>query len=442
MSEHTATLFILEPLAINPFHLPLLGARAPKPEFALPYLDEFAPGIDRLLDGGKPWASPRTLRPIVPEPLRVDKQHESAALVDDDGDHDLWGQAAEAVAGPSRRIFEPIRTWDHIPDTNPYLSEQPMVYEALVSTSLSVSRLKSAAPPKRSSELLRDLMNATTGIASESVRWHVKEARFGVGDGQRVTGVESGTAASSMKLFLELGTAVRRLEIVVETLGASPITPTHHALLHAVSTYLTFVKQRLATAIEEITCDASAGAWNRWTLALSDTHDLSAKLCEVVYWPLFSNKAHPMPTRAPSLLTHLHAHLLAHLATCSPTQQHGSVALALAFVLREASVPLFGLLHQWVGLADSSGIDADPDVEAQPWSDIGVTREKRDDGNWEYSFSTRAMPGFIPKDVKKQLLEAGKSLRALRDASDGQHPLCASTWPVKASWGWGGEHAM
>jgi hypothetical protein len=61
------------------------------------------------------------------------------------------------------------------------------------------------------------------------------------------------------------------------------MTPTHHAFLHALSTYLTYIKQRLTSSIEE--CSTSDNrAWHRWCLALRDVRELLGVLCEIIQW--------------------------------------------------------------------------------------------------------------------------------------------------------------
>jgi len=104
------------------------------------------------------------------------------------------------------------------------------------------------------------------------------------------------------------------------------------------------------------------------------------------------------------------------------------------------------LLYAWLGLA-SSPADEDDDSTSQPWADLGVTRSSLPpsaDGEprWTYDFSSKRMPGFVPKDLRKTLFQAGRSLRLLREASGGQHPLCASTWALKTGWGWGEDRVL
>ena len=116
--------------------------------------------------------------------------------------------------------------------------------------------------------------------------------------------------------------------------------------------------------------------------------------------------------------------------------------LALAFLVGRASGPFLTLLHQWIGLADSSALDEDADPQSQPWSDLGITRSQlttneAGDARWDYVFSARRMPNFVPTETRRTLFEAGRSLRLLRDASGGLHPLCSSEWGLQAKWIWG-----
>jgi hypothetical protein len=131
---------------------------------------------------------------------------------------------------------------------------------------------------------------------------------------------------------------------------------------------------------------------------------------------------------------------LSHLSTASHAQQRGSIVLSLAYILSHASKPFLALLHQWVGLGTSPAEEIDPD--AQPWADLGITRESLPLGEtgelrWGYTFSPRRMPGFVPREMRRTLFEAGRSLRLLREASGGGHPLCWNQWTLQSGWGWG-----
>jgi hypothetical protein len=238
-------------------------------------------------------------------------------------------------------------------------------------------------------------------------------------------------------------------------LNFRPMTPTHHALLHALSTYLTYIKRRLTSCIEDGS-KLDTKAWHRRTLELQDVRDLLHVFCEIIQWvgywfiarvkltrqPLGQARPVPLPSRSAPLLTHLHAHLLAHLSTASSDQARGPVVVALAYLLKRSSRPLVTLLHQWVGLGERALADEDLDIDAQPWADLGITRKaipavRNAELRWGYTFSPSKMPGFIPKSDRKSLFEAGNSLRLLKEASNGQHPLCGEDWGLQGTWGWG-----
>ena len=111
----------------------------------------------------------------------------------------------------------------------------------------------------------------------------------------------------------------------------------------------------------------------------------------------------------------------------------------LAFLLQRVSEPYLRLLQQWIGLADASTLDADLIPFAQPWNDLGIERSAGSDVGWEYRFDPSRTPDFFSDQQKTLLFEAGRSLRTLRAASDGRHPLCSTEWYLPLSWTSDGE---
>lgn len=47
------------------------------------------------------------------------------------------------------------------------------------------------------------------------------------------------------------------------------------------------------------------------------------------------------------------------------------------------------------------------------------------------------MPGFVPKEARRILYEAGKGLRTLKVATNGLHPLCNIRQAIDIRWIWG-----
>ena len=196
-------------------------------------------------------------------------------------------------------------------------------------------------------------------------------------------------------------------------------------------------------------------------MGLRDTRQLVELLCQVMCWvslpainqecytdveqclqPITQADAEGLPSKASSLLTHLHSYLLAHLSS-STEPIHPPTTICLAFLLSQSSGPFLSLLHAWLGLSPSSA-DEDLDEDSQPWADLGITRSKlpsseSGDLRWSYGFQSRRIPSYVPYDSRWSLFEAGRSLRLLREASGGQHPLCAGCWELKVGWGWGAE---
>jgi hypothetical protein len=108
---------------------------------------------------------------------------------------------------------------------------------------------------------------------------------------------------SAIRDFLEISTCLRRLEMTVDSLTpryavlhiasfkltCRPMTPTHHSLLHGLSTCLTYVKQRLTSSIEGCSKEDKP-TWLKASSGLRDVRELLAVLCDIIQW------VSPLPT--------------------------------------------------------------------------------------------------------------------------------------------------
>ncbi|ODN94309.1 hypothetical protein L198_05165 [Cryptococcus wingfieldii CBS 7118] len=445
-----ASMFQLAQLSLEEQHLPL-SLPVIDPQFHLPELDEFALGTERLVGSLRgssgyalqdrtkipPW-NPSETGDYLPEGL-------PSVGTEKDGEEELWQKLAEEPLAESQ-AFHPLRTWDPS-ETNfqtAFLSEGSTATFDAVLTSLEppiqLPSLKSPLPPPAhdSVHLLDLMMRATLGtVTTEHLLWDAKRSKYGWKEsGGRPIGMERITFSRVVEEFLSIATAIRRLELIINSQSLLPLTPTHHALLHAMSTYLTYIRERLMFAISQCEHEGKAD-WNKWILATRDVNILAQTLCEVMKWPLTSSRASALPTRASSLLSHLYSHLFSALSVC-PTPTH-SIPIALAFLFSESSGPWMSTLHAWLGLVPSDEED-DTDAKSQPWGDLGITRAKVND-RWQYDFSSKHMPVFVPREARRVLFEAGKSLRILREASNGQHPLCSTEkWDINVQWSWGDDN--
>ena len=276
---------------------------------------------------------------------------------------------------------------------------------------------------------------------TESVWWNPARNKFEVKVGTRMSGVDPQAAKSLFDLYLNIGTAVRRLEIFLDGHRTAPLTPTHHALFHAISSILTYLKDQLSTSMESSRRSEQA-EWLKSSNALQDVYAQLLILCDTVCWPIDSSDAVPLPSRASQLLSHSYAHLLSSLSVIGTSAPGTSSSLILAYILDQSSGPFFDLLGRWLGVGGTRKSDDELDPNSQPWSDLSITRSRLneiEDGRarWSYEFEHRKMPSFIAKETSKTLFEAGRSLRQLREATNGRHPLCSGSWDLRTGWGWG-----
>ncbi len=63
----------------------------------------------------------------------------------------------------------------------------------------------------------------------------------------------------------------------------SPLTPTHHAMVHAISTYLTYLKQQLTIVIGEEN-ESQVSGIHAAQSSLRSLHDLAVLLCDIICW--------------------------------------------------------------------------------------------------------------------------------------------------------------
>ncbi|WWC61798.1 uncharacterized protein I303_104383 [Kwoniella dejecticola CBS 10117] len=458
------TVFQLAPLPLEADGSPFAStSKLPdiRPRFVLPPLDDHLSGTERLLGslrGSSRYdlqdlltSSPTPKHGLDLQDAREQKVHGKVEKEDEVDEVDIWQKAVEQPeAGPSRRrMFEPLRTWDDLRLSefefrcqSPFLSERSIfTFDSLI-TSLeppitlpSLGKTAGSIPVHDSAALLQIMLRSTLGTTStEHLRWNSKKAAYvWIEEGGRPSGAERITANSMIRHFLEVGTSVRRLELIISSQSTLPLTPTHHALLHGLSTYVTFIKERLTVAVEE-NLNESQSSWIKWLGATQDVRELGQLLCEVMCWPISSSEAVALPTRSSALLSHVYNHLLASMSTTFLHSQSSST-LTLAFLFSQAVGPFLALLKAWVGLSDSPSQDEDIQPDSQPWSDLGITREMRQ-GHWEYTFLARRMPSFIPRSDGRNLFEAGKNLRILRGATGGSHPLCATVWNLDLGLKW------
>ncbi|KAJ7352355.1 gamma-tubulin complex, DGRIP91/SPC98 component protein [Mycena albidolilacea] len=244
--------------------------------------------------------------------------------------------------------------------------------------------------------------------------------------------------------FLTIGTLMRRLEILLASLGSrfAKEGPTIHAFTHALSTILSFVRESLARCSPregQLSITLSA-VWNEYE-PYQDILVSLAALCGRAEQK--SPRDYVMLDPAPiNLLSLLYDHLHSHMEQQSPTM----VTAVSAFILTSASREYFQQLSRSVGFGGDSSVKkparvvGEQDQYALDVSDDGI--EERPD---EVDSIIDSFPTFFPPNVVNVLPAAQKSLILLR-AAEPDHPLlrappahCIVQWfwawdEVEAAW--------
>ncbi|KAJ7268667.1 Spc98 family-domain-containing protein [Mycena haematopus] len=245
--------------------------------------------------------------------------------------------------------------------------------------------------------------------------------------------------------FLTIGTLMRRLEILLASLGSrfAKEGPTIYAFAHSLSTILSFLRESLARCPprEDQVSVALCAVWGECE-RFKDILVSLAALCgrdERKSPREYVILDHHTPT---NLLSLLYDHLHAHMEHQSPT----IVTAVFAFILTSTSREYFQQLSRSVGFGGDSSIKKPArvvgeqnDQYALDVSDDGI--EERD----EFDSISDSFPTFFPSNVVDVLPAAQKSLILLR-AAEPDHPLlrvppvqCIVKWfwtwdEIEAAW--------
>ncbi|ORX36749.1 Spc98 family-domain-containing protein [Kockovaella imperatae] len=424
------------------FHEPLMSLELSTlsslgPLFTLPKLDENAAGTDRLLSKAQAVRVTQAKGSKDESiPVEQSKGKERADELEPTTSRLRSTAWTDLLNTTSNRVFQPLQTWDEFAapssSKNPVLSRTaPRLFESLITLDAKETRLPhlqardAAEDICQSSELLPLLMQSTLGLNTASqLVWDEQTARFQLAPNLIIADLSHPALQFLASSFLDVGTSIRRLEIVIDRHATTPMTATHHAFLHALSTYLSHLKRALSATVNSVP---------RWrNIELDSISRVTHLLCDLVGWSLGSRRPTSLPSRASYLLNGIYSRLLAHISTSSTITEE---TLALAYLLQECSTPVLSLLHSWLGLSSSDALHEDEDPISQPWTDIGITRKRLSGGRWEYDLKLRHMPGFISEETAEEIFNAGKSLRLLREASP-DHPLSHASYSLPVKWKW------
>ncbi|RUS35131.1 Spc98 family-domain-containing protein [Jimgerdemannia flammicorona] len=268
----------------------------------------------------------------------------------------------------------------------------------------------------------------------------------------RIVGFSARAMAPVLRRFMDCGTYFKRLENVANQCKADPslFGLTGSAFGHSLASYVSAM-QRTIPAFIAAMGGSSKIAILKLYHSVEDYCIILERLADLCYC---SVSAHPnlSPTEVvehvrrgfhlpfgSGLLTHLY-----HAALRLDSAQSHDVthkALLLTF-LAHSSRPYLSMLDRWVGVAAGDGEATIVDTTgsgqvADPYSEFFVTNldgeetsfvRKDGDAFWNDYFQmsrTSPPPEFLAPELARDVLEAGKSLRLLRECRP-DHPLCGA----------------
>lgn len=238
---------------------------------------------------------------------------------------------------------------------------------------------------------------------------------------------------SLVETFLSIGTALVRLEAVVQALATSAPASTPSRAFHSVSTALSTFLFHVRTSLALLRPPSGP---------LPSLLSLSTQLAPLLTLLTSLTKLFepPLSLSTASLLSRLHSYLEEQLAhSLTPPLLGQAVA---AWLFDGAVQGWWNGWEDWVGVGNGEG-----------WRGVGIeerrivrrTRgvlggEEEEEGALEYVVSglgegrgpelmileqlhTSRLPSFFPKEIAMELFEAGRSLRLLRKTKV-DHPLC------------------
>ncbi|GJJ06802.1 hypothetical protein Clacol_000998 [Clathrus columnatus] len=236
-------------------------------------------------------------------------------------------------------------------------------------------------------------------------------------------GIGHDTIASVLKIFLNIGTNVRRVDNFIIRLGQnrSSATATMHAFSYSLNSVLSYVQSVLSQP-PPLAMKQLVGI-SRWYQIYDQILTALVSLCRCNGNPPFH-----FPPKTPSaLLDHLFGELKKSIAVGAPRK----VTATLAYILTITSKHYFRQLSSSIGLLDgdmssTTSDDADPALHFEENGDLDPTLDMDDNPSF---------PNFFPQSLVVSLPAARKSLSILKSAGLD----CRARSDVPCTWVWTDE---
>ncbi|VDB95185.1 unnamed protein product [Peniophora sp. CBMAI 1063] len=343
-----------------------------------------------------------------------------------------------------------IKSWDALhPSFDKRSSSSPFLSEQTASVFASARRVMNpqvidpdaCIASTNEIELLQALRGLVIGNSSRLFQWDADQEIFNLGgfSAERdarlvVDGWDATLSASYLKRFINIGCALRRLDVFIDSLreSSSKDGPTIHSFSHALLLVVDIYREKLAATQYETLWDTMS---SRLWAELEDTEDVLLALIALCGRPLdrLGSEYHEFSSRATTLLSTIYDHLQERRLHHSPRV----VVAVLSYILTSTSTEYFAILGDSVsykrdereprpmGFEDADG---EPDfIEDFEDSDKELAAHDNEDA---------VFPTFFPSGTIETITRARVSLQLLRTAEP-DHPLLhAAHGQRSVQWVW------
>ncbi|KZT19907.1 hypothetical protein NEOLEDRAFT_1172809 [Neolentinus lepideus HHB14362 ss-1] len=364
----------------------------------------------------------------------------------------MWDQVYKDRIGrklPSLFSWDMLRT-SHVPTANytPFVSEGTSEDFAIVRYHVQPQLVKDLKPGVTyvdESEILRSLKVTVFGMSSKLYTWNATSETFQPTSPQGnpsellIYGKDEKTSASVVERFLTIGTLLRRIDILIESLKSKNRSDGSivHAFTHSLSALLQYIRSKLAALPSQNTDmdydrQLFIETWSRYA-EIEDIATTVALLCrrEATVSP---RRYQPLPTSPEELLSHVYMHLKSLMERSADR----IVKAGIAFILTIISQNYFKSVCSTVGLGrvDVSEPVSDALLDhAEDEEQEDVTDDERDEKTRVIQAAT-SFPVFFSAELAGAIPRARKSLELLK-ATQHDHPLLHSAEPSsQVRWFW------
>ncbi|OCH93115.1 hypothetical protein OBBRIDRAFT_725379 [Obba rivulosa] len=299
------------------------------------------------------------------------------------------------------------------------------------------------------SELFNSLRVTLTGTSSALHIWDSQTHSFRFRNAlnhQRgviiIVGTDEIVSASFTQRFFTIGTLMRRIEIMINE-GRQRLhqtyrsdEPVSHALMHALSSVLTYSRHLLNTlplAKEDNEWGDAVSMTASW-VQYAELEELLRALSAFCHREehLTPRQYGELPMAVPELLSHIYQTLEGHYSRRAPR----IVLAVFAFILTVTSRDYFQQLGQSVGYGNMRPMK-DGTASVLPMVDGAVPAlEEQDIGQNDDVLQETSFPTFVDPSVAEALPRARKSLALLRRAQPDHPLLTRKNEDVEITWLW------